>query len=125
VPILFGVRPVAVAVLEIEPEVLDGLPPQLVDHARPNSLRKSERVGAGVDVDVLSAKIERARQRRRVRCVLLERRDCKRSELRRRVSLEEMCAAIHRVDRLAIARFSGTGSREGSVCFTECAQYWF
>ena len=74
VAVLFGVGPVAVAVLEVDAEVLDRLAPQLVDDARANRWR-------GVAASRPSARAQASRRRR----VLVERRQRQRAELRRRV----------------------------------------
>jgi hypothetical protein len=58
--VLFFVRPDAVAVLEVDAKVFDGLGPELVDNARPHLLRE------------LWFEVERARQGRRVRRMLIE-----------------------------------------------------
>ena len=79
VAVLLVVRAVAVAVLEVDAEVLDRLALQLLDDAR-------------VDRSARAAiEAERRGERRRVRRVLVERAQRERAELLRRVGLNR-CA---------------------------------
>ena len=64
--VLLVVGPIAEAVLEVDPEILDRLARQLVDDARVDALGERR------------IETERRRQRRRVRRVLLQRRAARR-----------------------------------------------
>ena len=69
VSVLFGVRPDAVAVLEVDPEVLDRLAAQLGDDAR------ADRLGEAGRVVRQPTEAKRRPKRRRVRRILVERRE--------------------------------------------------
>jgi hypothetical protein len=92
--VLFGVRTVTVAVLEIEPVVLDRLGAELVDDAGANRCREGDGVAVG------RVQVERRRKRWRIGRIFLQRRRCQRPELRRGIGPEQMRAAVDRVHRL-------------------------
>ena len=86
VAVLLGVGPVAVAVLEVDAEVLDRLAPQLVDDPRAHGLGKARPRPA--------RRPSAAAKRARVGRVLVERRQREGAELRGGVGLEQMRAAV-------------------------------
>ncbi len=88
VAVLFGVRAVAVAVLEVQPEVLDRLASQLLDHARMDARGRRRR------------EAERGGERGRIGRVLVQGPQRRGAEARRGVRLEEVRAAVHHVNRL-------------------------
>src|SRR5262245_24547789 len=99
--VLFRVGSIAVAVLEIEPEVLDRLTPELLDDA-------------GADrVAVVEA--QRARQRLAVRRMLVQRLQRQLAKPRRGVAFEEVGTAVDGVHRLPIATLTGIGACECQV----------
>src|SRR6266571_702277 len=101
--VLLGVRAVAVAVLEVDPVVLDGLALQLGHHARVDALTQLAREAQGLG------------QGGRVGPVLAERAQGEVAELARRVGLEELGPAVDRVDGLAIGWVAGVLAGEGRV----------
>ena len=108
VAVLLVIGPVAVAVLEVDAEVLDRLARQLVDDAR---------------VDAVGERRDRGRSPRRARRgvgrVLVERPQRHRAELPRRVGLEQVRAAVDRVHRLALRGVARKLLRDADVAFVE------
>ena len=92
VAVLFRINAVAVAVLEIYPEIFDWLATEFFDDASAD--------GCGIDV---RAEPERSDQCLSVRGVFVQRGECNCTQLRRGISLEQVRAAIHRVHRLPVA----------------------
>ena len=88
VAVFLGVRAVAVAVLEIQPEVLDRLALQLFGHAGMDAGRR------------VRCEAEDGRERARIRRMFLEHAQRRRAEPRGRVRLEQVRAAVNRVNRL-------------------------
>ena len=93
VPILLGVGAIAVAILEVDPEVLDRLALQLVDDAATNDV--GEVVPGAIE-------FEDARQRGAVWRVLIEGRERRRAQLHGGVRTKEMRAAVDGVHGLAV-----------------------
>ena len=90
VAVLLGVGPVAVAVLEVDAEVLDRL-------ARRASRRRARRMVAR---ERRSRQAERRAKSAGVGRVLVQRRSASAPEPRRRVGLEQVRAAVDGMDRL-------------------------
>ena len=109
VPVLLGIGPVPVAVLEVDPEILDRLVLQLLRHAPID--RRGERLRE------LPAK--RFREQLGRRGVLLQRPQGDDAQLLCRVGLEEMGAAIDGLHRLARGRLAGEDAREVQVRVVE------
>ena len=104
--VLFGIRPDAVSVLEVDAEVLDRLARQLVDDAAANSLGQRA---------LVRTQSERSGKRRRVGRVLLEHGSCDRAYSCGGVGLEEMRTTIDAVDGLPVAGFTGIGAADGEI----------
>ena len=104
VAVFFGVRPVAVAVLEVDPEVLDRL-------ARSLSTTRARIVSPASR----GAQAERAARTIGVGRMLVERRQRERAELRRRVAPEQMRAAVDGVHRLPVAALAGIVARDRAI----------
>ena len=102
VAILFGIGPRAVAVLEIDAEVLDRLARQLLHDARVD--RRRERPQA-----------QRHIQSARVRGVLGERAASHLAQLRRGVGAEQVAAAVDHVHGLPARRVAGVERHERQV----------
>ncbi len=115
VAVLFGVGPDAVAVFEVDAEVLDRLARELVDDPR------ADRSG---EPGLVGRKRERAGERTGVRRVLVENRARDRADLRRRISLEEVRAAIQAVHGLAIAALSRICAAGGGVGLAKARNNW-
>ena len=101
--VLFGVRTIAVSVLEIDPEILDRLARQLFDQPRVEAVRRPR---------VRSPTQPPASRRRRV---LVERPQGHRAQLLRRIGGEEMRAAVDGVHGLARGRIAGIAIGNGLV----------
>jgi hypothetical protein len=102
VSVLLGVGAVAVAVLEVDAEVLDGLARELLTHAAVDRLLQSLR------------QVERAGEGRAVGRELLERAVRDRAETCRRVGFEQVGTAVHRVHRLPPRGLAGESP--GELC---------
>jgi hypothetical protein len=94
-------RPLAEAFLEIDPEVLDRLAPQLVRDAWVDALGQIARVA------------KRFRERVRIWSVLVQRPPGDHSKLPRSVRFEKMRAAVECMNRLALRRITGEPSASG------------
>ena len=110
VAVLLMIGAAAEAVLEVDAEILDRLARELVAHAGVDAIGRG---GLGAD---------HRGQGGGVRGVLVERPECHRPELLRRVSLEEVRAAVDRVDRLALGRVAGKQLREADVALVQRVQ---
>ena len=106
VAVFLGVGPRAVTVLEVDPVVLDRLVVQLVDDAAVQVVRR---------VAVQVREPERAGERAGVGRVLLQRAQRGRAHARGDVALEQVRAAIHGVNGLAVAALAGVGCGELTV----------
>ena len=106
--VLFGVRTIAVAVLEIDAEVFDRLAPQLLDD-------RARTCRANAAVDAVARSSSAGASVARVGRVLVERRQRQRAELRRRVRAEQMRAAVDGVHRLPVAGLAGIRARDARV----------
>ena len=95
VAVLLGVRAVAVAVLEVDSEVLDRLAAQLLCNSRADLLCEARPGLARVEP-------ENPIERLRIRCVLVQGRHCENAKFRRRVCPEQMRPAIYRMHGLPI-----------------------
>ncbi len=85
----------AESVFEIDPEILDRFTRQLLDDAGVETIGERR------------FEIERARKRRRIGRVLLERAQGDRAELAGQGRVEQMRAAVDRMDRLPARRVAG------------------
>jgi hypothetical protein len=109
VAVFFIVRPIAVAVLEVDPEVLDRFPPQLLHDS------SSDDIGEVVR----AIEFEDARESRAIRRVLVERRERHGTKPGCGIRAKEMRSPIDCVHRLAIAGLARPRACHGFVRRTE------
>src|SRR5205814_1973750 len=100
VSILFGISTVAVAVFEIDPEVLHRFAAQLLDDPLVD------------DVAVFRVDADGIAERGRIRREFIERMESERAEFLRRVALEQMRAPVDGMHRLPRARLAGKTGHE-------------
>src|SRR6478672_11021314 len=100
-PVLLVIGAIAVAILEIEAEIFDGLAPQFLDNAR---------VDFFADVNA-----DGATQGFRVRRILFQGTQGDRPEFPSRVRAEQMRAAVNGMDGLTTIRFARVMAHEGLV----------
>ncbi len=105
-PVLLGVRPDAVSVLEVDAEVLDRLARQLVDDAAANGLGQRA---------LVRRQSERRCERRRVWRVLIEHGARDHADSCSGVGLEEVRTAVDAVDGLPVAGFTRIGAAGSEV----------
>jgi hypothetical protein len=110
VAVLLRVGPVPVAVFEVDPEVLDRLPAELLDDALEDLRRGSRR------------QPERRAESGGVRRVLLERPQGERAQPRGRVGLEDLRASVDGVDRLAPRGVPRIADGEGLVSLPQLVE---
>ena len=104
VAILLGIHTVAIAVLEIDAEVFDRFAAEFFNDPRTDRCRVNVR-----------GETERRRKRFGVRGVLVEHGQCDRTELRRRISLEQVRSAVDGVHRLPIGTLAGKVPRHALI----------
>src|SRR5687768_12647918 len=111
--VFFVVRPVAIPVFEVDAEILHRFASQLLDHARPYGFR-----------EFATLYTQRRGERRRIRRILLERRQRQRPQLARGVGSKEVGTAINGVDRLPILGLAGPGPSRRGIDLAQVAKHW-
>lgn len=101
--IFLVIGPMTEAVLEVNPEVFDGLVRQLGKHAKPHAL-----ADAGIDAHCVA---KRLRSRR----IFLQRAKGERSKFSGEIDLEQVGAAVHGMYRLPLDERAGVGVEHSPV----------